>query len=273
MLSLSDGTRIRIEQAGAGTPLVLVPGWACSTDVFQSNIPAFAEHYQVIAYDPRSQGGSDQSAAGNTYAQRGDDLHELLEILALTRVILLGWSLGVFDVLAYLDRHGLDRVQALVLVDESPKIIKSSPDDWGEGDADEIAALIDTVGSAGYLSFFREYMAEGFDGEAPPALLDRMTKTAAALPAGRAAALLRDAAQRDFSLLSKRAASQLPVQQIVRKDWAIPARRWIEANQPGAHIEVLGRHLMLLEFPEAFNRAVLSFLNANRQSRSGRSGG
>ena len=273
LLPLADGTRIRVEKAGVGTPLVLIPGWACSTDVFQSNIPAFAEHFRVIAYDPRSQGGSDQSATGNNYAQRGEDLHELLEILALPRVILLGWSLGVFDVLAYLDRYGTDRVQALVLVDESPKIVKSSPDDWGEGDADEIAALIDTVGGAGYLPFFREYMAGGFDREAPPALLDRMTETASALPAPRAAALLVDAAQRDFSIPSKHAARELPVLQIVREDWAIAARRWIESNQPDAHIEVLGRHLMLLEYPEAFNRAVLSFLKANRQSRINRSGG
>ena len=145
-------------------------------------------------------------------------------MLDLPRVILLDWSLGVFDVLAYLDRHGLDRVVALVLVDESPKIVKSSAEDWGEGDADEIAALIETVGGSGYLPFFREYMAEGFDGEAPPALLDRMTETAAALPAGRAAALLRDAAQRDFSILSKHAARELPVLQIIREDWAIAAR-------------------------------------------------
>ena len=264
MLQLGDGTRIRIEQAGSGTPLVLIPGWACSIEVFQHNIPAFAEHFRVIAYDPRSQGGSDQTATGNNYAQRGDDLHELLELLDLPRVILLGWSLGVFDALAYLDRHGLDRVLALVFVDESPKIVKAGDEDWGEGDADEIAGLIKTVDGSGYLPFFREYMAAGFDGEAPPALLDHMTETASALPAGRAAALLGDAAQRDFSLLSKRAARELPVLQIIREDWAMAARRWIQANQPDAQIEVLGRHLMLLEYPKTFNRTVLSFLGAHR---------
>ena len=58
MLRLGDGTGIRIEQAGSGTPLVLIPGWACSIGVFQHHIPAFAEHFRVIAYDPRSQGDS-----------------------------------------------------------------------------------------------------------------------------------------------------------------------------------------------------------------------
>ncbi len=260
MLELSDGTRIRIEQAGAGMPLVLVPGWACSIEVFEQNIPAFAEHFRVIAYDPRSQGGSDQALAGNDYAQRGDDLHELLDILQLPEAVLLGWSLGVYDVLAYLDRHGCERVKALVLVDESPRIVKSGAEDWGEGFADEVAALIETVGGEGYLPFFREYMAAGFEGEAPAALLDRMTETAAALPPERAAMLLEDAARRDFSALSSRAAQTVPVMQIVRHDWAEAAKRWVAAHQPSARIEVLGAHLMLLEYPDAFNDAVLSFL-------------
>ena len=57
-----------------------------------------------------------------------------------------------------------------------------------------------------------------------------MTETAAALPAERAAALLED------------------------------ATRWIRANQPNARVKVLGGHLMLQEYPVAFNNAVLSFL-------------
>ena len=198
---------------------------------------------------------------GNTYTQRGDDLDELIETMDLSGVVLLGWSLGVYDALAYLDRHGMDRVAALVLVDESPKIIKSGPGDWGEGTAEEVEGLIATVAApGGYLPFFRDYMAAGFEGEAPAALLERMTRTAAVLPPGRAAALLEDATRHDFSDVSKRAAQALPVMQIVRHDWAEDARRWVEANQPQARFAVLGGHLMLVEYADEFNRMVLDFL-------------
>ena len=260
---LSDGTRLHLVQSGAGEPLVLIPGWACSVDVFDRNIPALAERYRVIAYDPRSQGRSDQVAEGNDYGQRGIDLAELLDALDMDRVVLLGWSLGVFDVLSYLDRYGFDRVRSLVLVDESPKIVKTAADDWGEGIAEEIAGLIATVNGPAYLPFFRNYMAAGFEGEAPDELLDRMTNTAAALPAARAAALLENATRHDFRAVSCRAVERLPVLQILRKDWSEAAIRWIRTNQPSARVEVLGGHLMLQEYPDAFNQAVLSFLAGN----------
>ena len=257
---LADGVRIRLTETGTGEPMVLIPGWACSLDVFRENIPAFAGHRRVIAYDPRSQGRSDQSAAGNNYVQRGQDLHELLEALDLHGATLLGWSLGVFDALSYLDQYGPDRIASLVFVDESPKIVKDNEDDWGEGDAEEVAGLIEVVDGPGYPSFFRDYMAAGFEGEAPAVLLDEMTETAAALPASRAAALLEDATRHDFRALSKRVAERMPIMQILRKDWADAAKRWIGVNQPRARVEVLGGHLMLVEHPEAFNAMVLSFL-------------
>lgn len=243
--------------------MVLIPGWACSFEVFEHSIPDFARRYRVIAYDPRSQGDSDQTATGNNFAQRGDDLQHLMETMDLRQVVLLGWSLGVFDVLSCLDRHGFERVASLVLVDESPKIIKSDADDWGEGNAGEVAELIAAVNGPGYLPFFREYMAAGFEGEAPAALLDRMTDAAAKLPPARAAALLDDAAQRDLTAIARQAANVMPVMQLLRRDWANAATRWIRSNQPTAHIEVLGGHLMLLEYPQAFNQAVLSFLSGN----------
>lgn len=259
-VELGDGTRIYLTQSGVGAPLVLIPGWACSQDVFAGNIPALSVFYRVIAYDPRSQGRSAQTAHGNDYARRGQDLAELLDVLDLDDVVLLGWSLGVFDALSYLDQYGFDRVQSLVLVDESPTIVKANENDWGEGTAAEVAGMIAAVNDPGYLPFFREYMSAGFDSDAPDALLDRMTDIAAALPAERAAALLKDATRRDFRTVSRQAAERVPVLQILRKDWSEAATRWIRANQPNARIEILGGHLMLQEYPVAFNNAVLSFL-------------
>lgn len=257
---LGDGTRLNLIESGDGEPMVLIPGWACSLDVFALNVPAFAQQYRVIAYDPRSQGRSEQVALGNNYVRRGRDLAELIEALSLDRAVLLGWSLGVFDVLSYVELFGFDRIRALVLVDESPAIIKTADDDWGEGRVEEIDGLIASVNGPGYLPFFREYMAAGFEGDAPEELLDRMTAAAAAVPAQRAAALLKDATQYDFTAVMRLASERVPVMQVLRKEWSEPATRWIRANQPTARVEVLGGHLMLVEYPEAFNRAVLSFL-------------
>lgn len=148
-------------------------------------------------------------------------------------------------------------------MDESPKIIKVDADDWAEGEASEVAELIETVSGPDYLSFFRRYIAAGFDGEAPTVLLDRLTDAASALPPKWAAALLRDAATRDYSSLSKRTDEALPILHILREDWSAAAKRWVAENQPHARIEVLGGHLMLLEYADEFDGLVLSFLSEN----------
>ena len=257
---LPDGARLHVETIGSGEPLVLVPGWACSTEVFDSNIPAWADHFRVIAYDPRSQGRSEQTAEGNNYDQRGRDLHGVLDAMEVESATLLGWSLGVYDILSYVRRYGTDRVRSLVLLDESMRVIKERENDWGEGNADEIAGLIGIVNSDAYLAFVREYMASGFEGEAPAELLDQLTETASALPCARAAGLLEDAVRHDFRATAAAAARLVPVMQIVRRDWADAARGWIRKHQPNARVEVLGGHLMLLEYPEEVNRLVLEFL-------------
>ena len=239
---------------------MLVPGWACSTEIFDKNFSAWANHYRVIAYDPRSQGRSEQTAAGNNYDQRGLDLHDVLDAMEVETASLLGWSLGVYDVLSYVRRFGAGRVRSLILIDESMRIVKERENDWGEGSAEEVAGLIATVKTESYLPFVREYMAAGFEGEAPAELLDRITRTASELPPARAAGLLEDAARQDFRSTAAMAAGQVPVMQILRRDWADSALAWIRENQPSARVEVLGGHLMLLEYADQLNQFVLEFL-------------
>ena len=217
---LEDGAAVQVHELGSGPPLVLIPGWACSIEVFEQNIPTFARERRVIAYDPRSQGLSDQTDTGNDYVQRGRDLQRILDSTDAQDVALLGWSLGIYDALSYIHQFGLDRVSCLVLADESPKIVKSQESDWGEGTADEIEALLSIVSGSDYLAFFRGYMAEGFQGAAPEALLDRLAENAAKLPALRAAALLEDATRHDFTGVCEQAAKRVPVLHILREEWA-----------------------------------------------------
>ncbi len=257
---LPDGARLYVETIGRGEALVLVPGWACSTEVFERNIPAWADRYRVIAYDPRSQGRSEQTATGNNYDQRGRDLQCVLDAMEVETASLLGWSLGVYDILSYVRHYGTDRVRSLILIDESMRVIRESEDDWGEGTAEDIAGLIGIVNGNAYLPFVREYMASGFEGEAPAELLDRLTETASALPPARAAALLEEATCHDFRSTAAAAARKVPVMQVVRRDWADAADRWIREHQPNARLEVLGGHLMLLEYPDELNRLVLEFM-------------
>ena len=104
-------------QAGPGPTLVFVPGWSTGADIWRQQIDRFAPTHRVIAFDPRSQGQSTITTSGNTPEMRAQDLHNLLEQLDARRPVLIGWSQGVQDLAAYVERYGTHDLAGLVLVD------------------------------------------------------------------------------------------------------------------------------------------------------------
>ena len=117
----SDGTRLHYWQAGPpGAPiLVFVPGWTMPGWIFNLQAKAFSGAYQVVEFDPRGQGYSEVAPGGYNQDRRGDDIADLLTQLGPRPVVLVGWSLGVLDTLAYIHGHGDARVAGLVLIDNS----------------------------------------------------------------------------------------------------------------------------------------------------------
>ena len=117
----SDEVRLHYLEAGPATghTIVFVPGWTMPAWIWQPQIQAFARRYHVIAFDPRGQGDSEAPATGYVPNRRGQDIAELIAHLEPVPVVLVGWSLGVLDTLAYIHTHGDLKVAGLVLVDNS----------------------------------------------------------------------------------------------------------------------------------------------------------
>jgi microsomal epoxide hydrolase len=108
---------IEAGKPGAGPVLVFIPGWSTGADIWRHQIEAFAKTHRIIAFDPRSEGESTKTTSGNTPETRAQDLHALLERLKVQRPILIGWSQGVQDVAAYVERYGTKDLAGIVLVD------------------------------------------------------------------------------------------------------------------------------------------------------------
>lgn len=115
----SDGVRLHYIEAGTGETVLFVPGWLMPAEIWRPQINYFAPRYRVIALDPRSQGDSQVAPSGNHIKRRAQDLHELIEHTLSTRVVIVGWSLGVLETLLYVKTYGDAKVAALVLVDNS----------------------------------------------------------------------------------------------------------------------------------------------------------
>jgi len=120
MVEVGDGVSLRVIEAGKpgdGPPLVFIPGWSTGADIWRHQIDAFAKTHRVIAFDPRSEGESTKTTSGNTPEIRAQDLHTLLEGLDVRRPVLVGWSQGVQDIAAYVERYGTKDLAGIVLVD------------------------------------------------------------------------------------------------------------------------------------------------------------
>jgi non-heme chloroperoxidase len=121
-VQVAPQVRLRVIDTGdrnARPTLVLVPGWTFTADVWRSEIARFGKDRRVIAIDPRSQGASTKTAAGDTPEQRARDLKVVLERLHVRRFVLVGWSQGVQDVAAFVGAFGTDNIEGVVLVDST----------------------------------------------------------------------------------------------------------------------------------------------------------
>jgi microsomal epoxide hydrolase len=70
----SDGIRLHYLEAGSGPSIVFEAGWSMPAWIWDPQIRHFAEHYHVIALDPRSQGDSDKPPSSNYPARCAQDI-------------------------------------------------------------------------------------------------------------------------------------------------------------------------------------------------------
>ncbi len=188
-LTTSDGVNLHYidarptGRAAPGHVLVLIPGWTMPGWIFGPQITAFAPLCRVIAFDPRGQGDSEVPASGYTAERRGQDIAELLDALRAPKVVLLGWSLGVLDSLAYVSSHGAGRLSALVLIDNS---IGENPPPRPE----PAPRYSRHARRPSYPASMAAFVRGMFHTPQPEAYLDRLTATCLITPEPVARALL-----------------------------------------------------------------------------------
>lgn len=116
-LVTSDGARIYYEDRGKGIPLVLVPGFMCTTRFYDRNVPKLSEKYRVITFDSRGSGLSSKTLQGNNLKRHAQDLKELIDFLDLDQVVLMGWSLGASVVCVYAELFKEYRLGGIGMID------------------------------------------------------------------------------------------------------------------------------------------------------------
>ncbi len=247
----SDGARLHYTETGHGHTIVLVPGWTMPAWIWDAQIADFARHFRVIAFDPRAQGDSEAAPSGYDAPRRGQDIAELIRELGPDPVLLVGWSLGVLDVLAYVHTHGDARIAGLVLVDNSV----------GEEPAPlpprhRLAPRPPATREARMRLFVRSMFAR----PRPPAYLDRLTASCLRTPEDAASALLNYDEPRSFWKEAVYATAR-PVLYLVTPRFAGQAEN-LRLHDPSAESVVLRGvgHAMFVDDPARFDALVGDFI-------------
>jgi pimeloyl-ACP methyl ester carboxylesterase len=117
-VAAGDGTRLAVEVAGVGPPIVLLHGLTATRRyvVMGSRLLERSGH-RVVAYDARGHGHSSPapSREGYTYEVLAQDLLAVLDELEIDQTLLAGASMGAQTALRFAFDHP-DRVLALGLI-------------------------------------------------------------------------------------------------------------------------------------------------------------
>lgn len=104
------------DDGDAGRPILLIHGWACDSNDWIWQLPAFAERHRVIAPDLAGHGRSATPASGFAPADFAGDIARLAIALELPKATVIGHSMGAI-IASVLTVNHPELVSGLVVVD------------------------------------------------------------------------------------------------------------------------------------------------------------
>lgn len=262
-VEVDAGVELYVQDVGSGDPIVFIPGFTFTTEVFTHQVEHFSKTNRVIVIDPRSHGRSSITLQGNDYVTHGTDLAKVLDALELKNVTLAGWSFGCLTVWEYLKQNGYDNVKSLIFIDMSPKALSTNhEEDWVEGPLDDIGAIYNTYlrNPVGQREFIKAYTSVMVQRDVTDDELNWLVEQSLKTPYYIAANLFASGMFADYREEARKASETVPTLTVVAEHWADKANAFTEKLSPKSTIEVLGGHLMFWEHSKKFNELVEQFL-------------
>ncbi|WP_422375674.1 alpha/beta fold hydrolase [Roseibium sp.] len=262
-LQVEPGVDLYYEDHGTGLPIVLVPGWTFTTEVFEHQIEAFAKTHRVITFDPRSHGRSTVTMEGNNYVTQGADLAKLLDHLGVEKPVLVGWSFGCLATWEFVKTRSTDAASAHMCIDLSPTPMTGQEGDWTEGSIADISGLYDGVQSAkGHRDVVHWYADEVMiEQDYTPELARWIEDQSTQSPPWVAAAYWAAGNFSNYLVTAKEIDAKLPSSFVVAEHWADKAKPYLAKHTPNSDVHVFGGHMMFWEYPDRFNRILAGFVS------------
>jgi non-heme chloroperoxidase len=235
--------------------ILFVPGWTMPAWIWQKQIDYFAKHYRVVAMDPRSQGDSTMTSEGLYPAARARDIKAVVDQLHLAPVVLVGWSMAVTEVAAYVDQFGTRGIAGLVFVDDNFGGLAP-----GEGQADLLFI--------GQILADRQKNTEAFvhnlcfKKPQPPEYLDRVMAACLHTPTSDAVALLVGKYAADYRPAAAKMDKPTLFCYADSPYMSAAAQAQIQQSVKGSRLEVFrgAGHALFVDNADQFNSVLGNFL-------------
>ena len=266
-------------EIGEGPPIVCLPGWSQSAEQFAPVMEALAASHRVIAVDHRGHGRSSQPGRGYRLHRLAADLHEFLAALDLGETTLLGHSMGVAVIWAYLDVFGDTGIDRLVLADSRPTLARDR--DWNDDEA-RLAGGTQTLAQLDDLTH-RLRSPEGWtvlidvlhnmvSPDLPPDRFEALVATNRPTTNETRAALWYDQCTVDWRDLIPTISRPTLVVHGLGSMIPIESQRWIADTISGGELATIpadegGSHFAFWENPEGFSEIVRRFLGTTDEFR------
>jgi len=251
-----DGIEIYYEVHGEGPALLLTHGYSATSQMWRPQIDALASGHTLILWDMRGHGRSaaPEEPAAYSEALTIQDMAALLRHLGFERAIVGGLSLGGYMSLAFYADHP-EMVDALLIIDTGPGFKNDAARmAWNET-AEQRASAIEKLGAA------------ALEGRSVEQATAEHRNIRGLVHAARF--MLTQHSPRVIELLP---GIRVPTLVLAGADDTpfLAATDYMAAKIPGARKVVIpaAGHASNLDQPEAFNRAVLEFLESVEGSRS-----
>jgi pimeloyl-ACP methyl ester carboxylesterase len=141
-----DSINIFYQEYGEGIPVIFIHGWPLNSEMWEYQLLELSKHHiRCIAYDRRGFGKSDRPWQGYDYDTLADDLNELITQLNLSKVVLIGFSMGGGEVARYIGKYGTEKLSKVAFISSvTPCKMKSANNPEGST-KESIDATIDAI--------------------------------------------------------------------------------------------------------------------------------
>jgi pimeloyl-ACP methyl ester carboxylesterase len=261
-LEVEPGIELYYEDYGEGPPLVFIPGWTFTTEVFVHQFEHFSKTHRVVSFDPRSQGRSTLTLHGNDYQTQGADLCKLMDHLNLKDPVLIGWSAASLTVWEVVRLRGCAPLKGLVTIDMPPTPLTGRDEDWAEfdmaGAAKFYQGLMTSKDHRELITWYaKELMVQrNLTTEELAWIVGQSTGT----PPWVAAAYCASEWFSDYLPEAKEVDQKLQALFIVAESAAEKALPFLSKHLPNTQVQLLGGHFMFWEHPDQFNKTLEGFI-------------